>query len=1454
MATVRWHSFVSLLAFLLISGTTDGADWPMWRFDANRSAASPHELPADLQLHWTREYSAREQVWDDPLNHDLMQYDRAFEPVVSDGRMFVGFNDSGKVVAISVEDGTELWRFYSGGPVRMPPVVAGGLVYFTSDDGYLYCVGCEDGKLRWRFRGGPSEQKVLGNKRVISAWPARGGPVVRDGVVYFAASIWPFMGTFIYALEATTGEVQWVNDGTGAQFIKQPHSANAFGGVGPQGAMVATKDLLLVPGGRSVPAAFDRQTGEFKYFHINAGGKGIGGAFVVANEQDFFVHTRIRGVRAFDLATGSKTSRTFNEPVLTGERIYSAAERESVKSVGEFDLGGKSIREFKVDASGDLIRAGSRLYAAGGGKISSVPLRSGNNDSTWSVPVKGEVVRLLAANSRLFAVTLEGDILCFGEGKRQPGGQDETTTKALPKSIAKPDVLNHTDGLVGRALAIEVGSSETLAGLLTHSKFRIDAVHSSSTVVEELRRGFDRRNGDYGSRVAVHEGDVRGFKAPPYFARLVHVGAAAAETFKDEVVMTAAYRSVRPYGGVLWIECEPADAEKIVTTAHRADLAKAEITTQAGGVLIRKQGALEGAADWTHLYGNVANTVKSDDTLVKAPLGLLWFGGNSNMDVLPRHGHGPSEQVIGGRLFIEGMDSISARDVYTGEILWKRTFPDLGTFGVYYNETYKDTPLSPAYNQRHIPGANGRGPNYIATEDTVYLAVSNVCVALDARTGGTSRIIELPRETGSSELRQWGYIGVYEDLLLAGNGFAHFTKQYANASGRKNDAIQAAKKGATKKPSYAPIEDLSASKGLTVFDRRTGKVLWNIAARHSFLHNGIVAGNGRIYCLDRLPKSAEDKRKRRGMAAPADYRIVALDARTGRELWEDEQGITGSWLGYSADRDILLQAGAKASDRLRDEVGQGMTAYVGASGKVRWLKPSLNYTGPCILHNDLVMSGANSYKTSAGAFSLLDGSPHLIENPLTGAMEPWKLSRTYGCNTIVASEHLLTFRSGAAGYYDLTGHSGTGNLGGFKSGCTSNLIIANGVLNAPDYTRTCSCSYQNQTSLALIHMPEMEMWTYSQIGAEAEAGAQLQRVGINFGAPGDRRSEDGILWLDHPSVGGQSPGVEVALEGEGVDYFRRHSAMVSGAGLPWVNASGVSGATRITIVPRTADAASQSASGAFVFPARDAADTAEETGKGKVTTSSSDLELVRDRAAQVVGLRFPKIKLPRNADIESAHIQFTVDETSKEATRLNLAIQDIANAPAFGNKAKNVSNRATLAKTVEWKPSPWTKIGAVTRDQRTPDLAPLLRRVIGRKDWKSGNAIAFKISGSGKRVAKSRGKDAPRLVVTLKDAPDAKIPAEQTATVPYHVRLHFAEPGNVAPGERVFSVKLQGRTVLSGLDIRQETGASGRGLVREFRNIPVAEKLQIELSKDTPGSAGPILSGVELVAARETQR
>jgi outer membrane protein assembly factor BamB len=398
---------------------------------------------------------------------------------------------------------------------------------------------------------------------------------------------------------------------------------------------------------------------------------------------------------------------------------------------------------------------------------------------------------------------------------------------------------------------------------------------------------------------------------------------------------------------------------------------------------------------------------------------------------------------------------------------------------------------------------------------------------------------------------QWAFIGVYGDLLIGGDDFARYSLRLGAAQ------------------SKSTIDDYSASAGLAVFDRHDGHLLWRVKARHSFLHNAIVAGSGRIYCLDKLTTQAEGLLARRGADLPKDYRLVALDAHTGEVVWQQEENVFGTWLGYSAQHDLLLQAGSKASDRLLSEAGAGMAAYRGKDGQVLWQDLKRSYTGPCILHNEVIFTGANSYSNSGGAFNLLTGEPHLVTNPLTQRLEPWRLNRTYGCNTIIASEHLLTFRSGAAGYYDLESMSGTANLGGFKSGCTSNLVAANGVLNAPDYTRTCSCAYQNQTSLALIHMPEMEMWTYSQFGFDGQQGDRILRAGLNFGAPGNRRAPDGTLWLEYPPAGaGNAP--QFGVEGlEKAAYFRHHSAPASerGGGYAWVGSSGLIGQGEIVITP-----------------------------------------------------------------------------------------------------------------------------------------------------------------------------------------------------------------------------------------------------------------------------------------------
>ena len=417
-----------------------------------------------------------------------------------------------------------------------------------------------------------------------------------------------------------------------------------------------------------------------------------------------------------------------------------------------------------------------------------------------------------------------------------------------------------------------------------------------------------------------------------------------------------------------------------------------------------------------------------------------------------------------------------------------------------------------------------------------------------------------------------------------------------------------------------------------------------------------------------------------------------------------------------------------------------------------WRVDDRSYSGPCILHNDTILTNANSYSLSSGAFSLLDGTPKLITNPLTQEPQEWQLCRTYGCNSIIASENLLTFRSGAAGFYDLETLSGTGNLGGFKSGCTSNLVVANGVLNAPDYTRTCSCGYQNQTSLALVHMPEVDMWTVNDVARLSKPGQMIRRIGVNFGAPGDRIDSEGTLWIDYPAVGGESVDLEIKTDGD-VQYYRRNSLAFSGSSLPWVAASGVENARQIKIPLSVKGAASD-----VVVRVQDSDDDAEEQPDGSIDLGSSDLELVADKGPQVVGIRFANLMIPQGKKIEQAYIQFTCDEPSTEPTKVMIHVEDADNAVTFTEAPKNVSSRRLIQQGVEWYIPGWDKEGRSSEKERTPDLTALVQQMVNRPQWQEGNALSFVITGEGHRVAEAQdgsATGAPTLVVKVEaDAPE----------------------------------------------------------------------------------------------------
>lgn len=144
----------------------------------------------------------------------------------------------------------------------------------------------------------------------------------------------------------------------------------------------------------------------------------------------------------------------------------------------------------------------------------------------------------------------------------------------------------------------------------------------------------------------------------------------------------------------------------------------------------------------------------------------------------------------------------------------------------------------------------------------------------------------------------------------------------------------------------------------------------------------------------------------------------------------------------------------------------------------------------------------------------------------------------------------------------------------------------------------------------------------------------------------------------------------------------------------------------------------------------------EQSASGSLYTSSTDLELTVDTTTQTVGLRFVGMAIPRGATIHRAWLQFTADETGASASALSIAIQASGNASAFSGKS-GVSNRPVAGTPVAWNPPPWRTVGAATTDQRTPNLGPLIQRVVNRTDWVSGNAMVLIITGTGTRTAES---------------------------------------------------------------------------------------------------------------------
>ena len=209
--------------------------------------------------------------------------------------------------------------------------------------------------------------------------------MVSEGTVYFAAGVWPFEGIFVCALDASTGRRIWVNDRCGSMYIAHPHGAMAFGGPSPQGYLAVHKGELIVPSSRAFPAYFDLATGKLKTFAFGHGGHGSQPG-------------------AWFFATGPG-----------GEMLVDSEINTEIHDAGKQIIGQPNASRKPGEKLRDKVNVGGRSYTVRRGAQREIRLaKKTYRFSDGFGGVKGVVHTMLAADGKLFVVTRQGSIHCFG--------------------------------------------------------------------------------------------------------------------------------------------------------------------------------------------------------------------------------------------------------------------------------------------------------------------------------------------------------------------------------------------------------------------------------------------------------------------------------------------------------------------------------------------------------------------------------------------------------------------------------------------------------------------------------------------------------------------------------------------------------------------------------------------------------------------------------------------------------------------------------------------------------------------------------------------------------------------------------------------------------------------------------------------------------------------------------
>jgi len=431
--------------------------------------------------------------------------------------------------------------------------------------------------------------------------------------------------------------------------------------------------------------------------------------------------------------------------------------------------------------------------------------------------------------------------------------------------------------------------------------------------------------------------------------------------------------------------------------------------------------------EWTHYLYDAKGTAVSKDQVAGHPKGLRWTGGPFWART-HEHTAGMTAMVsAAGRVFyvmdegpvasiqLPAADFLTARDAFNGTVLWKRPLHD------WWNHLF---PLKsgPGWLPRRL----------VAVGDRVYLApgVGQNLLCLDAATGKV--VCEYPDTASTFEL-----------IVSDGTIFAAVNPDETRCDYKQENA-NCWTEGARARTRWAWIRN-TGRRVVKAIQAEAGRVLWQ---RETPVAPMTLAADRRMVCF--YDGSA----------------VVALDRRTGRELWSaDVVDLPKVDTGYGGPRLVLC------GDQVVFSPRGSVVALSAKTGDVLWTVKKKPRSGHFSLEDFYVIGDTVWVLHGVGAGSFL--TYRLATGEALGVHKnPIKSFYIHQrCYPGRATEKVLLPPIMGVQVYDIAQDSWTNNHW-VRGGCLYGVMPANGLVYTPPHA--CACYYQSKLNGFNALAPEAE--------------------------------------------------------------------------------------------------------------------------------------------------------------------------------------------------------------------------------------------------------------------------------------------------------------------------------------------------------------------------------------------